>query len=99
MAAAAEWQAAYEEEMIAGAGNPVVEFLTYICFVSFSAGRGRKKRTKPRYIELVGERGSHKKYWLKNDELPTPLQKTVEVQLETDNYDEVVENLRRVGKR
>lgn len=98
-AIAAEWQAAYEEELRGGGENPIVEFFTYVCFASFSAGKGRNKRSMPRYVELVGERGGGKKYQLKNSELPHKLQKRVELKLGTDDYDKVVENLRRAGKR
>lgn len=94
---AAEWQEEYEKEKRNGGGNPWVELLVYARFWSHREFGRNRKTAMP--VELVGVRGDKKRYALKDGVLPQQLQKFVETELNTDDYDGVVENLRRTGKR
>lgn len=94
---AAAWEKEFENEKRNGGGNLLVELLVYSRF--WSRREFGKKRKTAILVELVGERGNGRRYTLKNGELPRQLQQFVEWELKTDDYDKVVENLRRVWKR
>lgn len=90
-----EWQTAFEEY---GEENPLVEVFTYVLFLSYSTGRGRKRRRVARTVELVGKRGEKKRYQVKESRLPEQLERAADVAPGVTDYNDLLDKLRRIGK-